>query len=471
MTAHAFQAIRERLASFEASGDPSYLVDARALDEIAELRAAIGWPAFGALPDDPDIRSNLSVIVLIGTFVWLRAQRLPQGDQLDARLEASELLSAAYSVAPAAVPRKLVRTISALASGSAGRSHADLHDHAVDVLAEASRSADLGGVDDAIWLMTAAVRTSAGDPYRPYYLSDLGSAWLERSRITGRPRDLDNAVDTHEQALAVPVPVPEDQAGRLANYSAALLARFERGGDPADPADLGRAIAAARTAVALAATAASAPYSAAPPASIETAAPPAEPVAPAEQAEPVAPAEQAEPVAPAEPAAPPAPGDEPAEDRPGTTAPAPPEAPARVPAARDPLAAVPPVGSGQARGGRSGLPSPDQVVAIRLARLASLSRLSAALLARFREDGARADIDEAVQVSRTAAGLMAVGDPAYGRYQAALARALRERFARYQDEADVAEARSVERSAAAVPPQAAAPQRGKPSGTRFRRRR
>ncbi len=331
-------------------------------------------------------------------------------------------------MAPGAVPRKLARTISALASGGAGRSHADLHDHAVDVLAAASRSGNLGSVDDAIWLMTAAVRTSAGDPYRPYYLSDLGSAWLERSRITGRPRDLDNAVESHEQALAVPVPVPEDQAGRLANYSAALLARFERG---RHPGDLDRAIAAARAAVALAATAATAPYSAAPysaapPATMKTGAPPAQ---------------RADPD------------------------------PGRVPAARDPLAAVPPAGGGQAGGGRSGLPSPDQVLAIRLARLASLSRLSAALLARFREREARADIDEAVQSSRTAAGLLQASDPAYGRYQAALARALHERFLRYQDEADLAEARTVERSAAAVPPQAGGPQPHKPGGSRFRRRR
>jgi hypothetical protein len=421
MSAHAFRALQERLASFQASGDASVLVDARALDEFAELRAAIGWPAFGSLPEDPDIRSPLNIIVLIGTFIWLRAQRLPEGDQLDARLEAAELLTAAYSVAPGAVPRRLARIISALASGTAGRSHAELHDTAVDMLAAATRSGDLAGVDDAIWLMTAAARTAAartaaGDSYRPYYLSDLGSAWLERSRITGRPRDLDNAVQAHEQALLTPVPVPEDQAGRLANYSAALLARFERGGQSRD---LDRAIAAARTAETMAAAAASAPFSPAPAAADDTGPLPAAP----------------------------------AWLLPGPARPADPAYPAAYPGS-----------------GRPGLPSPEQALAIRLARVASLSRLSAALAVRFRERGARADIDEAVQVSRTAAGLIPAGDPAYPRYQAALARVLRERFHRYQDEADLAEARSAERSAAVVPPQRARPSPRRPGAGRFRRR-
>jgi hypothetical protein len=397
MSGEALQAIQDRLTAFQAAGDTGVLMDPRALDEVAAARSAIGWPAFGALPDDSDIRPNVNTIAVIGTFIWLRAQRLPDADQLDARLEATELLAAAYAVAPGSVPRKLARTVAALSGGGRSRHHADMHDHAVDVLAAATRDGDLAGVDNAIILMTAAIRAAGRDPYRPYYLSDLGSAWLGRFRITGRPRDLDNAVATHYQALATPVNVPEDQAGRLASYSAALLARFERA---ASLRDLDGAIAAARAAASLADAAAGATaagYLAAPHAT----------------------------EAPLFPGA-----------RQSPPPPRAPEAPARQPAAFP----VP--------------RSPDADLTIRLARLASLTRLSAALLASFRLRHDRADINAAVQASRTAVGLAAPGDPVHERSQAALASALRERYGAFEDEADLAGAQAAEQAAAAVRRQA-----------------
>jgi hypothetical protein len=253
MTGDAFRSLRDRLSAFEVSGDDSLLTDPRVPDEIAELRRLIGWPAFGALPDDSGIRRRLDAIVLLGTFIWLRARGLPEVDQLDAKLEATELLAAAYSFAPDSVPRKIARPIAALVRSTRGRDHADLHDHAVDVLGMAGPAGDLVGIDEAIWLLSFALRAAAGDAYQPYYLSDLGTAWLNRYRITRRHADLDNSLAAHQQALATPVAVAEDQAGRLASYSTALLARFARDGDERD---LDRAVAAARSAARLAASAA-----------------------------------------------------------------------------------------------------------------------------------------------------------------------------------------------------------------------
>ena len=82
------------------------------------------------------------------------------------------------------------------------------------------------------------------------------------------------------------------------------------------------------------------------------------------------------------------------------------------PARSGPLLAVPDVG-------------PERGGAIRLAQLASLSRLRAALLASYERDDREVDLDEAVQVAREAASLAPAGDPAHLRYEASLAHLLR----------------------------------------------
>jgi hypothetical protein len=380
MTGDAFRAIQGRLAKFQESGNSALLLDAIALDEIADLRRSIGWPAFGALPDNSGIRRGLNAIVLAGTFLWMRAQRLPVPDQLDARLEATELLAAAYAVVPAAIPRPLAKMLSALTGGGRELDHAALHQHAIKELTTAARDTDLSAIDHAIWLLMSAVQAATGDPFQAYYLSDLGTAWLDRFRITGRLRDLNNSVAAHEHALATTVDVPEDQAGRLSNYSAALLARF---GQREDARDLSRALDTARSAVRLSGALMA--------------------------------------------------GSAPDPDRSG---------PHQVSQAPDPSRAA------------------------RLARLASLSRLSEALLASFGQHRHRADLDEAVRTRRRAADLAPPGDPARSRQQASLAQALLDRLALsletadeadLPDEADLAEARAAaEAAAAAAPPRPAA---------------
>jgi hypothetical protein len=364
MTGDAFRAIQGRLAKFQESGNSALLLDAIALEEIADLRQSIGWPAFAALPDNPGIRRGLNAIVLAGTFLWMRAQRLPIPDQLDARLEATELLAAAYAVVPAAIPRPLAKMLGALTGGGRALDHAALHDHAIDELTNAARGTDLPAIDHAIWLLMCAVQVAAGDRFQTYYLSDLGTAWLDRFRITGRIRDLDNSVTAHEQGLATSVDVPVDQAGRLSNYSAALLARF---GQRQDTRDLSRALDTARSAVRLSGA------------------------LPADQT-----------------------------PRPDHSGPHP----------------------------VSQSPGPDR--AARLARLASLSRLSEALLASFEQHRRRADLDDAVRARRQAADLAPPGDPGHSRQQASLAQALLDRLALSLDSLDEAELAGVAAAEAVV---------------------
>jgi hypothetical protein len=342
MSGDAHQALEGRIAAYRRSGDASVLLEKRALVEVVVLRAAQGWPTSGPLPAGTDVRPGLDAAVTAGVFLWLRSQVLPPADRLDDLLEAAELLSAVRNVAPRAVPRPMARTLATMTGGKAGRSDPGrVHDQAIDILSGANRSGDLSAVDYAIMLLAAAVRSAAGDRLAPYYLSDLGTAWLDRFRITGRGRDLENCLGAHDRALAEPVGVPEDQAGLLANYSGALLAKFEYDGGSEV---LEHAVVAARMATELARSAGQ---------------PPAEAAA-----------------------------------RPGAPA------------------------------------VPVRAAAIRLAQLASLSRLRAALLASYGQDDSEVDLDEAVQVAREAASLAPAGDPARLRHEASLAQALRLQAAR-----------------------------------------
>jgi hypothetical protein len=229
MSGDAQASVADRITTFRSTGNAGVLLDDRALIEVAVLRAALGWPPSGPAPPEADIRRGLDAAVTAGTFLWLRAQVLPAADRLDDLLEATELLTAARRVVPRSVPRPLARSLAMITGPARHLDPVSVHDQAMDVLS--AGTGKLSAIDHAILLLAAAARSAAGDRYQPYYLSDLGTAWLDRFAITGRTRDLENSVAAHERALAAPVPVPEDQAGLLANYSAALLAQFEHGGD------------------------------------------------------------------------------------------------------------------------------------------------------------------------------------------------------------------------------------------------
>jgi len=397
MSGDVREALAGRITAFRATGNAGVLLDDRALIEVAVLRAAIGWPSSGPMPPAADIRRGLDAAVTAGTFLWLRAQVLPQADRLDDLLEATELLTAAREVAPRSVPRPVARSLATITGRARHFDYASVHDQAIDVLSAGTRRGELSAIDHAIVLLAAAARSAAGDRYQPYYQSDLGAAWLGRFAITGRARDLENGVAAHERAVAAPVPVPEDQAGLLANYSAALLAQFEHGGDREH---LGHALATARLATDLARSAAEPP----PAATIPGPAPPGS-TAPRSSATSST-----------------GPG-------PGSTGPGP-----RIPG-----------------------PASERAAAVRLALLASLSRLRAALLASYEQGGGEVELDEATQVAQEAASLSPAGDPAHPRYQASLAHLLSLQAARRGKPGPAASAADVAWPASAPPPAAVPP--------------
>ena len=233
MRGGAYQAVQARLAFSESSGDPSYLLEPQASAELAMLRSAIGWPSFAAPPPAEVIRRELDAILLAGRFALTRYHLLPGADRLDGLLQAIELFAAVYPLTPGSVPAQ-VAAICAAISDVNGMDHAALHNDALDMLDGALEQQDLETVDQAIWQLAASVLAARDDPAEPYYLSSLGTAWMDRFKITGRAADVDNAITAHQRALAVTAPRPEDRAGRLANYGSALLARFELNGDMPD---------------------------------------------------------------------------------------------------------------------------------------------------------------------------------------------------------------------------------------------
>src|SRR5690349_8099710 len=82
----AYQAIARRLEEFERSGDARCVTDPQALDEVAALRAAIGWPAFHAFPDDAVIRRELDAILLAGRFLLARVRSTTASPSAMARI-------------------------------------------------------------------------------------------------------------------------------------------------------------------------------------------------------------------------------------------------------------------------------------------------------------------------------------------------------------------------------------------------
>lgn len=231
MSGEAFRAVQVRLRFFQVSGDNSGLLEPQAAEEMAALRAVIGWPAFGALPTAAAIRRNLDAIVLAGCLSWARCHELPAPERLDALLEATELFAAAYPYAPDAVPAQAAGVCAALTASGGGA--AELHDDALDTLDAALSRHDLQAADQAIWQIAWAVLAAHDDPAEPFFLSSLGSAWLDRFKMTGRPRDIGNAITALRRAIGAPAP-PWEQAGRRANLSAAVLKRFELHGDMGD---------------------------------------------------------------------------------------------------------------------------------------------------------------------------------------------------------------------------------------------
>lgn len=183
------------------------------------------------MPPGAVIQRELDAIVLAGLFSWARCHELPGPDRLDGLLEATELFAAAYPLAPGSIPPQAAGVCAAITS-AAGIDPAELHNDALDMLDEALARRDLRAVDQAIWHIAAAVLAAQGDHGEPYFLTSLGSAWVDRFEITGRGQDIDNGITALLRAVSVPAPSWEE-AGRQANLSSALLKRFElRGGIP-----------------------------------------------------------------------------------------------------------------------------------------------------------------------------------------------------------------------------------------------
>jgi tetratricopeptide (TPR) repeat protein len=229
MRDNLFQALQVRLASFESSGEPDQLIEPQAFEDKEALRKEIGWPAFGRMPSAALVQENLDSIILAGRFCWARHSQLPDLDRLDEILEATELFVVAYPHAPGSVPVQVAGICAAINSADVDEA-AGLHDNALDMLDEGLARRQLTAVDEAIRHIAAAVLAAHDDVAEPFFLTSLGSAWHERFSITGRGKDLDNAVMALGRAVARAAP-PWEEAGRWANLSSVLRELFEIRGD------------------------------------------------------------------------------------------------------------------------------------------------------------------------------------------------------------------------------------------------
>jgi tetratricopeptide (TPR) repeat protein len=185
---------------------------------------------------------------------WLQISRYQDAsevDRLDALVLATELFADVFPAEPEAVPGPLRDACAAISATRDGlpTDHVEQHDEAMDLLEEAERNYDRAAADQAIFKLAVVALAARDHPLLSGYLSHLGTAWVDRFRMTGRIADLDNAIVAHQKALVLPPPYPADRAGFRANYSSAVLARYEATGESGD---LDQAVALAREAVELA---------------------------------------------------------------------------------------------------------------------------------------------------------------------------------------------------------------------------
>jgi tetratricopeptide (TPR) repeat protein len=118
-------------------------------------------------------------------------------------------------------------------------------DRAVVLLERSLQAGDRAALEQAVTLLRRALAaTSASDPHRGRYLSNLGAALQTRFRRTGNIADLDEAIRTITEALRVGPAGGSGRTTELSNLGYSLRLRFEQAGDMADLTEairLGRA--------------------------------------------------------------------------------------------------------------------------------------------------------------------------------------------------------------------------------------
>ncbi len=186
--------------------------------DVAKLDAAVALDdqILGALGEDADA-------LLVNEFAQRRRQRFEHcGDPMDLRASI-DLYRQALNISTDDAERV------ALLVGLA----ATLRNLA-------NETGQVATIDEAITHLRAAIELMpAADVQRPVALNNLGNALRARFRITYDRRDLDDAIDLHEEAVRAIEPSAAT-AGLLHNLANALFQRFEI---DLDLADASRAIA------------------------------------------------------------------------------------------------------------------------------------------------------------------------------------------------------------------------------------
>jgi tetratricopeptide (TPR) repeat protein len=226
-------ALRARIkAALE--GDPSGVLDDRALADAAELYA------------QADAAGGMTVQVgqTLGWLHWLRYLALPDGQDGDDFKATLGWFEAVYDAYPRASMPDVVRSY--LTAGLHRR--AAQAPAAAEILKRVQHVDDPVELDKAVDLLTEAIAaTPPGHPDLAVMLSNLGGALQTRFRRVGDTADLDEAVTVGRQAIAVTPPDQPNLAGYLSNLGLALQARFERVGKTGD---LDEAVTVGREAVA-----------------------------------------------------------------------------------------------------------------------------------------------------------------------------------------------------------------------------
>ena len=204
-------------------GDASSVVEPAALEQAAEL-----WRAAQLEPE-----SQFEIIYVLAWLHWSRYLVLPEGLDSDDFVAALEFFKMVGQRQPDLVPADVSRILGM--SQPANQDAGDIYNSGVRLLGEFQQNGQRPTIDQALTLFhRAADAIPAGHPRRGIFLSGLGGAYMRRFEAFGDIADLDQAIHWGSEAVRATPVGHADRPDALTNLGMAYLARHERFGDRAD---------------------------------------------------------------------------------------------------------------------------------------------------------------------------------------------------------------------------------------------
>ncbi|MBV9024940.1 MAG: hypothetical protein JO362_14395, partial [Streptomycetaceae bacterium] len=203
---------RQRVDAFRVGGDPAFVMDPRADDEVEALLSALGPRTDAQLVGD--------ALEACAWLHWCQYQALPGAPGRRQRLGASLAIFKALAAArPAALPEELRAFTSTITAGPHGWAQLAVATLSGELPPELPTPPRLLAVD---LLHCAVLRLPPEDPDRAAMIFDLSAAYRDAYEHGRDIKDLEEATNLAEAGLEITRTDAADLPSRLSDYSICL---------------------------------------------------------------------------------------------------------------------------------------------------------------------------------------------------------------------------------------------------------